>query len=290
MAEDETEERLRSGEAFADLSHWRQVEASGADARAWLDDLVTADLSDLAPGRARHALFLAPTGGVRASFTVTVPSGGLVLIQDPSQPNAIHELLEPYILSSDVRLHDRTGTFAVFAFPGRTEVPVVPGTVMSAPSCLGAGVDLMASAEDHESLLGSLRESFGYAADEEVESWRVAAGIPRFGVDAVEGDLPQESGLMGAVSRDKGCFPGQEAVAKVDTLGHPRRLVLSFEADGPVTPGDPVMLDGSEVGEITSTAEVEGRMLLLARLRWEARDGRLRTGLGTALSLRRQVA
>lgn len=260
----------------------------GTDALQWLDDLVTADLSELALGRARHALFLAPTGGVRASFTVTVPGGGLLLIQDPTQARSVQELLEPYILSSKVVLEDRTGQLAIFGFPGLTEPPDAPATAHSTPSCLGVGVDVMAPDKDHDLLIRSLSETYAHAGNEEVEAWRISAGISRFGIDAFEGDLPQESGLYGAVSRDKGCFPGQEAVAKVDTLGHPRRLVLPLEAEGPASPGDAILLDDSEVGEVTSSAAVGDRTLLLGRLRWEARDAQLRTGLGT--ELRRRAA
>jgi folate-binding protein YgfZ len=276
-------ERLRSGEAFADVSYWRKVGVSGPDALAWLDDLVTADVSRLTPGHARPALFLAPTGGVRASFTVSLVDGDILLIQDPMQPAPIQQLLERYVLSSGVSLEDRTSALALFAFPGRAQGPALAGTAESAPSCLGTGVDIVASAEGYEVLLRSLSERFAHAGDEDLEAWRVAAGIPRFGVDALEGDLPQEAGLYSAVSREKGCFPGQEAVAKVDALGHPRRVVLPLEAEGPASPGDPVMLDGSEVGEITSTVISGDRTLLLARLRWDARDAELRTGLGTAL-------
>jgi tRNA-modifying protein YgfZ len=279
-------ERLASGEAFADLSYWRKVGVSGGDALEWLDDLVTADLSDLTTGQARHALFLSPTGGVRASFTVSVLDGNVLLIQDPMQPAPIQQLLEPYMLSSEVTLDDRTSELAVFAFPGRRDAPGLAGTVHWAPSCLGPGADLVAAGEGRDVLLRSLSQVYSHAGNEDVEAWRVAAGIPRFGVDALEGDLPQEAGLSSSVSRAKGCFPGQEAVAKVDTLGHPRRVVLAMEADGPVSPGDPVMLDGSEVGEITSVAASGDRMLVLARLRWEARDAPLQTGLGAGLRRR----
>lgn len=283
MADEAHVDLLQSGEAFVDLSFWRKVSVSGGDAHQWLDDLVTADLSDLAPGQARQALFLSPTGGIRASFTVSVLDGTFLLIQDPMQPASIHALLEPYVLSSDVSLEDRTSQLAVFAFPGRTEAPRLAGTTQSAPSCLGTGLDVVAAAEGHQVLLRSLSELYTQAGDEAVEAWRVAAGIPRFGVDGLEGDLPQEAGLGSAVSRAKGCFPGQEAVAKVDSLGHPRRVVLAMEADGPASPGDPVMLDGSEVGEVTSVAASGNRTLLLARLRWDAKDARLETGLGTEL-------
>lgn len=275
--------RLASGEAFADVSYWRKVAVSGADAREWLDDLVTADLSGLAPGRARHALFLAPTGGVRASFTVSVLDEGILLVQDPMQPAPIQELFGRYVLSSDVLLEDRTSALALFAFPGRDRGPGLEGTVESAPSSVGAGVDVVAPGERHDELLRALSATFTHAGNEAVEAWRIAAGIPRFGVDALEGDLPQEAGLYGAVSREKGCFPGQEAVAKVDALGHPRRVVLALESDDPVSPGDPLMLDGSEVGEITSAAVSGDRTLVLARLRWDARDAELQTGLGSKL-------
>lgn len=276
-------ELLGSGEAFADLLSWRKVAVSGSDALAWLDDLVTADLSELSPGGARHALLLSPTGGVRASFTVAMPSESLLLIQDPTQPTPIQHLLERYVLSSDVGLDDRASALALFAFPGREEAPEAPGTAQSSPSCLGRGTDLVGSGDGHDALLRQLSTSHMLAANDDVEAWRIGAGIPRFGVDAIEGDLPQESGMYGAVSRQKGCFPGQEAVAKVDSLGHPRRLVVPLEADGPASPGDVVMRDGSEVGQITSVTVAGDRTLLLARLRWEARDARLHTGLGTEL-------
>jgi folate-binding protein YgfZ len=278
-------ELLGSGRAFADLSYWRKVSVSGSDALQWLDDLVTADLSDLAPGHARHALLLSPTGGVRASFTVADPGGSLLLVQDPTQPVPIQKLLEPYVLSSDVTMEDRTSALATFAFPGRGEAPDAPGTEHSTPSSLGTevGVDLFAPGENHDLLLRSLSQHYAHAGNEDVEAWRIAVGISRFGIDALEGDLPQESGLGRAVSREKGCFPGQEAVAKVDSLGHPRRVVMAFEAKGPASPGDPVLLDGSEVGEVTSVTTSGERTFLLARLRWEARDAELHTGLGTEL-------
>jgi folate-binding protein YgfZ len=276
-------ERLSAGEAFADVSYWRKLAIFGADALEWLDDLVTADLSSLRPGQARHALFLAPTGGVRAVLTVSVRDDHVLLIQDPMQASPIDELLERFVLSSNVLLEDRTTALSVFAFPGRTRGPEPASTAQSAPSCVGAGVDVLAPGARHDELLESLSREYAHAGDEELEAWRIRAGIPRFGVDALEGDLPQEAGLSSAVSRDKGCFPGQEAVAKVDILGHPRRVVLSLEADGLASPGDPVMLDGSEVGEVTSAAVSGERTLLLARVRWEARDAPLHTGLGTEL-------
>src|SRR5438094_8874339 len=133
---------LASGRAFADLSSWRKVAVSGPDARKWLNDLVSADISHLAPGRARRSLLLSPTGRIRAEFPVAARGDVFLLIQDPAQPAPMDALLSRYILSSDVELEDRTEHLALYAFPGLSAAPDMPGGTTSAPSCLGAGVDL----------------------------------------------------------------------------------------------------------------------------------------------------
>jgi folate-binding protein YgfZ len=287
MLDDETATALTTGTGFADLSFWRKVGLSGADALTWLNDLVSADVADLAPGRARRALLLSPTGRVRAEFTVALPSGTLILLQDPAQPRSIEDLLSPYVLSSDVLLDDRTDELAVFAFPHGETSANLEGTSHSAPSCLGSGIDLIASGEDHDRLMSSLAGAFTRIGNEEVEAWRISAGIPKFGVDALEDDLPQECGLASAVSFDKGCFLGQEAVAKVRNLGHPRRLLLELESKDGVAAGEPILEGEREVGEVTSAARVDGRTVMLARVRWDSRAGALRTALGAELAPRR---
>lgn len=290
MDGDDAVDALRSGKAFVDLSFWRKIALSGADAFGWLNDLVSADISYLGPNRARRALLLSPTGRIRAEFTIAVPGGNLVLLQDPSQPVAIDALLAPYVLSSDVELEDRTDDLALFAFPGRSNPPDTPGTSPSIPSCTGAGADLMALAEDHDFLLGTLSKAYALAGNEDLERWRVIAGIPRFGVDATEEDLPPEGGFGAAVAYDKGCYLGQESVARVRNLGHPRRVVLHLTASERVSPGDPVEDAGAEVGRITSATEHGGeagdgeRWWALAKVRWDAREATLASANGVPLS------
>ncbi len=277
-------EALARGTGFVDLSSWRKIAVSGGGALEWLNDLVSADVADLGPGRARRSLLLSPTGGIRAEFTVAVPGGTFVILQDPRQPDPIDVSLAPYILSSDVAFQDRTSALALFAFPSRSSAPELPGTVSSTPSCTGRGVDVLALAEDHDRLLAAYSKTFALAGADELESWRASAGIPRLGVDALEGDLPQEAGLADAVSFDKGCYLGQEAVAKMKNLGHPRRVVVRLAADEPVASGEMVEAAGEQAGEITSVAAVTGRWWLLARVRWERRDGPFQTTGGVALS------
>jgi len=273
---------LASGSAFVDLRDWRKVGVAGAEARAWLNDLVSADVSGVGAGQARASLLLSPTGGIRAAFTVAPLGDGFVLLQDPLQPSSVQTLLTPYVLSSDVTLEDRSDALVVFAFPGRVATPAAPGT-FSIPSCTGAGGDLLAPVEDVEAVRRSLSGDFAEAPPEALEGWRVATGIPRLGVDALTDDLPFEGGMGTAVAFDKGCYLGQEAVAKVRNLGHPRRLVVHLAADGEVSPGEVVESDGRPVGEVTSAWAGGGRSLLLARVRWEGRDAALHTAAGVAL-------
>ena len=281
---------LAEGKGFVDLSSWRAIAVSGADAIPWLNDLVSVPVDDVAPGRGRRALLLSPLGGVLASFTVAVP-GSIVLLQDPDEPRSIGDLLAPYVLSSDVQLQDRTSDFAIFSFPGRSEAPGAAGSVSSAPSALGTGVDQIALAADHERLEASLARSYMKATAADVHDWRVAAAITKIGVDTADGDLPQECGLSEAVSFDKGCFMGQEAVAKTRNLGRPRRSLMPLEADEALTAGEVVRADADdgEAGIITSAGRFDGRHLALARIRRGNEDRELSTAGGIALRLRPAV-
>jgi tRNA-modifying protein YgfZ len=278
-------ESVVSGEAFVDLSFWRKIAVTGQDAFMWLNDLVSADIGDLEPGRARRALLLGPTGRVRAEFSVAIRAGhdGALLLQDPSQPTAVDDLLSPYVLSSDVVLSDRSNEVAMVALPGRSDPPEVAGTDVTVPSCLGGGVGLLAPAEAHDQIVEALRRGFADVGGEAVETWRVLAGLPRFGVDGTAEDLPQECGLEDAVSFQKGCYLGQEAMAKVKNLGHPRRILLHLEGAEPVSPGQVVTTDRTEVGEVTSAARHDGRTVVLAKVAWEAREGPFHTGPGGVL-------
>jgi folate-binding protein YgfZ len=279
---------LRSGRAFADLSGWRKVLVSGPDARTWLNDLLSADLADLAEGATRRSLLLSPTGRIRADVTVAETARGPLLLQDPIQPAFIDRLLGPYVLSSDVDLVDVTENLALLAVSGPgvpPGTPDLPAEVLR-PSCLGAGADLLLDALDADGLpeirgaLGDLTE----AGPDALEAWRIQRGVARFAVDLGEDSLPHEAGLDHAVAYQKGCFLGQEAVARVRNLGHPPFVVLAAGSDGPVAPGEGVTTDGRVVGTVTSATPVEGgRTAAIVRVRWAARAATLRTESGEAL-------
>ncbi|HJS25518.1 MAG TPA: hypothetical protein VJ913_00130 [Actinomycetota bacterium] len=230
---------------------WTATRVGGRDAVAWLNDLVTADVERLEPGGVVRSLLLSPTGRIQADLLVAGETGSLLSLQSPGQPRTLDELLSPYVLSSDVVL-ERAASDGVLVggIQGwRLTAEVPPGHVVVGP--------------------------------EPFEAWRISRGIARFPIDLDEESLPAEAGLdrEPVIDRGKGCYLGQESVAKVRNLGHPTRVVVPVTAEGAVSEGDRVRSAAAEVGVVTS---LEGSSAII-RIRWAARDSALQTDRGTRL-------
>jgi folate-binding protein YgfZ len=225
-----------------DLTEWRRVLVGGTDARDWLEDLLTARISE----GATRALLLTPTGRIRADVHLIPGRQGVLLIHDPIQPKPIDELLAPYVLSSDVQLGPFDGP-------------------------------LVGDREGDDLRLAHGTEALSLQAFDE---WRIHEGLPRFGMDLDEDSLPQEAGWERFIDFTKGCFMGQEAMAKIRNMsGHPTRVIRALRADAPVAADEPVVAAGDEVGIVTSAAGTD----VIVRIRWAARDTDLATAGGIKL-------
>lgn len=280
-------EALDDGRAYAELETVPLTLVSGSDARAWLNDLVTTDVQTLAPFQAHPSLLLSPTGRIRASFHVlALGERDFALAQPVDQPESISDALAPYVLSSDVALSP--SRLRLFAVPGGAAPPERFGNAYR-PSVLGGGYDLLVGASG-EHVLEDLRadlaaEGLVPAGAESVEARRIRRGRAAFPADLDTESLPAEAGLDAApiIDRAKGCFLGQEAVAKVANLGHPTRVVFAIEAAAPVRAGETVRTEsGTDVGLLTSALDRLG----IVRVRWDARDADLVTASGTRLQRR----
>ncbi len=269
---------LEQGTAFVNLSSWWKVGVEGTDAGGWLNDLLSAELSEIASGESRGSLLLTPTGRIRAVVTVTLFEDGYLLVQDPAQPSRIDRLLDPYVLSSDVTLRDRTEELGLFAFPNHAAPPVA-GAASYAPSALGPGTDVLTRP-------GAAPSDLVEAGPESVEQWRIGGGIARFAVDLRTDSLPHEADVGEMIAYGKGCFLGQEAVARVRNLGHPPFVLLAADAAAPVTVGEAIVADGREAGTVTSAGGDDSRTALIARVRWALKDSPLKTSAGVGLVTR----
>jgi folate-binding protein YgfZ len=274
--------------ACADLSTWRKIHVGGNDARGWLHDLVTADVESLIEGSARRSLLLTPTGRIRADFTVAVHPDfpeGFMLFQDAAHEANIADLLAPYVLSSDVVMEDKTDALVLYAALGGAAGHV--GWAGTRPSALGPGMDVVTPVANAWRLVDMMmKKLLTEVGPDALETWRIHRGSPRFGVDFDQTFLPGEVGLVDeTIDLEKGCFLGQESVAKTRNRGHPPRLVLALRADGQVQPGSPVLAGTVRVGEVTSAvAALDGAGSdAIAVVRWQATQAPLTTPEGHVL-------
>jgi len=272
---------LEQGRAFAELPGRRIIRVRGADARAWLHDLITADVEGLPDRGSRRSLLLTPTGRIRADLHVAAVDGSFLLLQAPEQPEAVDAILRPYVLSSDVEIEDRTQRLVLVAVLGERSVVHDLDVVMLTPSVVGPGLDLVVTRDASSALLERLRASgLVEAAPSDLEAWRIRQGTPRMGADFGPDALPAEVGLDDAIDFTKGCFLGQESVARVRNLGHPPRVLLHVSSDAPIAPGASVVSGDMVVGEVTSAGSALDGGDAIVRVRWDADREKLETGAG----------
>jgi len=201
--------RLEAGEGFVDLSNRDVVSITGPDRLTWLHALTSQDFESPEPGRLTEALLLSPHGHLEFAFTAIDDGETVLLHTEPHAGAGLVEFLERMKFMSRVDISARPD-LAVLGLPGLATV-IVPRAELS-----------VATAERGE--------PSGLWA---WEALRIAAGIPRIGRDTDHRTIPNEVGLLGrAVHLDKGCYRGQETVARVHNLGRPPRRLVLLHLDG----------------------------------------------------------
>ena len=236
---------IEAGKAWADLSHLSVVAVSGEDRLKWLHDLTTQFLTDLEVGIWKSAMILDPQGHVEYQFNLVDDGTTTYLVLDPGYAETLVAYLTKmkFMLRVDVR--DATTEFAVLRAPG-------------AATDIGGPYALVPRAE-----VAQMAQTFGAVATQ-VGTWaldaeRVAAGRPRIGFETDHKSIPNELGVLnGAVHMNKGCYRGQETVAKIFNLGNPPRRLVMLHLDGsdvgfPAT-GTKIENDGVVVGFIGTVA------------------------------------
>ncbi len=236
---------LEAGSAWADLSHLSVVAVSGEDRLKWLHDLTTQYLTELEVGIWKSAMILDPQGHVEYQFNLVDDAATTYLVLDPGYAETLVAYLTKmkFMLKVDVR--DATSEFAVLRAPG-------------AATDIGGPYALVPRAE-----VAQMAQTFGAVATQ-VGTWaldaeRVAAGRPRIAFETDHKSIPKELGVLnGAVHMNKGCYRGQETVAKIFNLGNPPRRLVMLHLDGsdvgfPAT-GTKIENDGVVVGFIGTVA------------------------------------
>jgi folate-binding protein YgfZ len=237
---------LLAGEASVDLSHRPVVRVAGPDRLTWLHSLTSQHLTDLQPGVATEALLLSPHGHVEHDLHLVDDGSAVWVHVEPGAAGPLVAFLESMKFWSQVEVEDLSASYAVVLRP--TGVAGAPTRVVA------HGVESFVPRADLETVLdGPLAGVWA------LEALRIADGWPRFGFETDHRTIPHEVGWIGsAVHLDKGCYRGQETVARVHNLGRPPRRLVLLHLDGSDSElpghGEPVVLDDRPVGTVTSSA------------------------------------
>ena len=259
------------------------LQLDGSEVAEFLQGQVTNDVESLDPGSGCYAALLDHKGKLRADMRILAMVPNRLLVDaDTGSRAVLAHTFTTYSLGRDVRITDLTDERTVLSLIGpgaRQRLDVGPPETEHA-SVEGAhglyvatdlGVDVITDADR----LDAARELAPAVSEEAAEGVRIESGRPRLGMDMGSNTIPQEAGLNDrAVSFTKGCYVGQETVARLHYRGKPNRHLRGLELSQPVEHGVPIVLGEKEVGTVGSSC-VSPRLgpIALALVRREASPG-----------------
>ncbi len=285
--------RLLSGKALAVLGHRSAVRVTGEDRLTWLHSLLSQDMVSLQPGESRRALLLTAQGRVEFDLHAVAAAESVYLLTDRARAAALAAFLERMRFMLRVAVEDLSSSHAVAGFAALDRLPAAVQEALRldavvvfedpwSQDALGGYAYTTPEAREHlteadaswsealvaNELLGPLLETaqaagMSLAGALAVDALRIHALKPRLGAEGDEKAIPHELDLLRtSVHLTKGCYKGQETVARVHNLGHPPRRLALVHLDGSShtlpAPGSPVFLQGAEdgrpIGALTSVA------------------------------------
>ena len=273
-----------------DRSDRGKLALTGTEAKSFLQGQVSNDVESLTPGTGCYAAFLTPKGKMLGDLRVLDTGEELLLDTERVALQGLFNMIRRFSLGYDVQLHKRTlerGLVSLIGPESDTVVPGVPSPEHShvAVEIGGAvvrairtdvGIDLLFDAADAAAVRASLEDLGGAPVSEAIaECVRIERGRPRYGVDLDDTVIPQEGGLNDrAVSFTKGCYVGQETVARLFYRGKPNRHLRGLRCSSPPSPGDELVIDGRVLGHVSS-ATISPRFgaIALGLVRREAPPG-----------------
>jgi folate-binding protein YgfZ len=283
---------LRSGCAVYDLGFRAKFALTGSDRVRWLNGMVTNNIRDLAVEHGVYAFLLNPQGRILGDLYAYNRGEAIAIDMDRSHAEKILATFDHYIIMDDVEVKNLDELTALgIAGPRTRQVLISAGFNMpemqplQIQSGLWRGIEYSIVSGEHnnyevwigssairplwDALLEADATPIGF---ETLEVDRIASGIPVYGVDIRDRDLPQETEQARALNFNKGCYVGQEIVERIRSRGAVHRKFTGFLVNGAVTAGNKVAVEGKDVGEITSVAgspTVENKFIALGYIRRE---------------------
>lgn len=272
---------LTGGAGYAELPGRTLLEVSGRDAVSFLHSFTTSDIKKLPVGRGCEAFVTSPQGKTLGHVLLFRGEKSLLVSTTPGQAPTLIGHLSRYVISEDVEFRDLTSERATLLLAGPQAAEVlakstgesVPAELLAWQSVSFSGQPLtiarveyvaapsfllFVAASEVVALCTRLESAGAIACSEAVvESARIEAGVPLFGRDISDDNLPQEIARDAkAISFTKGCYLGQETIARIDALGHVNRQLVGVRFTGNHVPatGTPLTVGDKDVGHVTSAA------------------------------------
>ncbi len=270
---------LRHGCGLVVLENWSSVSLTGADRNAFLNNFCTNDVRKLAPGESCEAFVTNVKGRILGHGVVSCRENELVFLGTPNQSPQLIEHLDRYVIREDVQLRDTTAERKYVLLSDQVAALVsVEGQSLVHWNLIGGNnVNILQlPSRTFDGAISQFVHRACVAVDWQVfTAARIEAGTPLFGVDFDEHNFPQEVGRdREAISFTKGCYLGQETVARIDALGRVNQKIVGVRFFGTEVPsaGAELSKDGAKVGTVTSAAYSPrmGAPLALAMVRREA--------------------
>lgn len=303
---------LRTGTALVDLGFRTIVRATGEDRAGFLQGMLSNDVAGLRLGDGCPALLLTIQGRVTADVRVVALADALLLDVDARARDEFVGALEKLIIADDVELAKPAEPIALIGVEGPGAEQVVPGTlelgpwqhrevtiggvgvrVQRASEVRSVGLVLHVPAREAARVWDTLVDAGGRPCGmEALEGRRVEVGVPRIRIDMDGSTLALEVPVEEAISQTKGCYLGQEVVARGTARGHVNRRLVGLLLEGPVPPaGASLVREGKETGRLTSVARSFGRdghaaLGFVRREHWEP-GTELRVASGHAVTVAR---
>lgn len=284
---------LRESAGLRDVSYFGKIKITGKDSTKFLQGKITNDANLLTPGKGIFATALDIKGHIQADMKIYGFSDHLLMVLMHYAKDHILKFLDRYIISEDVHLKDVTDEYGMLQLLGpRAETILREKGISSTPSDLysfvrasiagisadvirlGAGFAFLCSAAETPGLLSALDvPPIGMRA---FDTFRIESGMPLFKRDFDDSNFPQEARLDSTLNFQKGCYLGQEVMARIDAQGHVNKFLMGIASTGEMAPGDVLCKGEKEIGRITSVTQSPklGQRLALGYVRREfAKDG-----------------
>ena len=261
----------------ADRSERGKLRITGPQ-RAWfLHQIMTQAFEDLQPGEARDTAMITAHGRMVGFMETLATEDALLLHFEPELRESLPDAIRRYVFATQVEIEDVTEEMGLILVVGDRWRAVAEGSRLEPvwlheTGSLGVAAGYIWCPRAEVPALLQALESVGatIATEEELELLRIRSGVARWGREMDTKTLPQEAGIEErAVHFDKGCYVGQEAMAKIHFRGKVNRRLARVDATGPVTPGSRVTSADALVGVVTSAVGSEG----LAILRYTVEGG-----------------